>query len=62
MSDGQGRPGLVSSRVSLTYWRGVSLALVDHPSSDGMTIKTPSRADVLLDRPASHRVFSYCIG
>ena len=31
--------GLVSSRVSLTSWgEGASLALVGHPSSDGITI------------------------
>ena len=34
--------GLVSSGVSLTSWgEGASLALVDHPSSDGFTIKIP---------------------
>ena len=34
--------GLVPCRVSLTSWRdGASLALVGHPSSDGVTIKIP---------------------
>ena len=41
--------GLVSSRVSLTSrGEGVSLGLVGHPSSDGITIKMPYRVDVLL--------------
>ena len=32
--------GLVSSEASLTSWgEGASLALVGHPSSDGVTIK-----------------------
>ena len=40
---------LVSSGVSLTLWgEGVSLALFDHPSSDGIAIKIPYRVDVLL--------------
>ena len=34
--------GLVSSGDSLTSWgEGASLALVGHPSSDGVTIKMP---------------------
>ena len=34
--------GLVSSGASLTSWgEGASLALVGHPSSDGITIKMP---------------------
>ena len=34
--------GLVSSRASLTLWgEGASLALVGHPSSDGVMIKMP---------------------
>ena len=28
------------------------MALVDHPSSDGVTIKIPYRLDILLHRPA----------
>ena len=41
--------GLVSSGVSLTLWgEGASLALVGHPSSDGITIKIPYEVDVLL--------------
>ena len=40
--------GLVSSGVSLTSWgEGTSLALVGHPSSDGVTIKMPYGVDVL---------------
>ena len=40
--------GLVSSRVSLTSWgEGALLAMVDHPSSDGI-IKIPDGVDVLL--------------
>ena len=38
----------MSSRASLNSWgEGVSLALVGHPSSNGVTIKMPSRVDVL---------------
>ena len=34
--------GLVSSGASLTSWgEGASLALVGHPSTDGITIKMP---------------------
>ena len=41
--------GLVSSGVSLASWReDTSLALVGHPSRDGMTIKIPYVVDVLL--------------
>ena len=55
--------GLVSSGVSLTSWgEGASLALVGHPSSDGITIKIPYGVDVLLRRPASHPIFSYWVG
>ena len=37
--------------VSLTSWgEGVSLALVGHPSSDGVTINIPYGVDVLLHR------------
>ena len=41
--------GLVSSGASLTSWEeGASLALVGHPSSDGVTIKIPYMVDVFL--------------
>ena len=40
---------------------GASLALVGHPSSDGITIKMPYGVDV-LHRPASHPIFSYWVG
>ena len=54
--------GLVCSGVSLTSWgEGASLALVGHPSSDGVTIKMPYGLDV-LHRPASHPIFSYWVG
>ena len=44
---------------SLTSWgEGTSLALVGHPSSDGVTIKMPYGVDV-LHQPASHPIFSY---
>ena len=47
--------GLVSSRVSVTSWgEGAYLALVGHPSSDGITIKIPFGVDVLLHQPALH--------
>ena len=37
------------SETSLTLWgEGASLALVGHPSSDGVTIKVPYTVDVLL--------------
>ena len=55
-------PGLVSSRGSLTSWgEGASLALVGHPSSDGVTIKMPYGVDV-LHRSVSHSIFSYWVG
>ena len=39
---------LVSSRASLNSWgEGPPLALVGHPSSDGVTIKKPYGVDVL---------------
>ena len=41
--------------------KGASLALVGHPSSDGVTIKMPYGVDV-LHRPASHPIFSYWVG
>ena len=51
-----------ASGVSLTSWgEGVSLALVGHPSSDGVTIKMPYGVDV-LHRPALHPIFSYWVG
>ena len=54
--------GLVSSGTSLTSWgEGASLALVGHPSSDGITIKMPYGVDV-LHQPASHPNFSYWVG
>ena len=34
-------------------WEGASLALVGHPSSDGVIIKIPYGVDVLLHQPAS---------
>ena len=37
-----------------------SLALVGHPSSDGVMIQIPYGVDV-LHRPASQLIFSYCI-
>ena len=52
----------MSSLVSLTSWEKVSLALVGHPSSDGITVKIPYGVDVLLDLPASHSIFSYWVG
>ena len=43
--------GLVSSRDILTSWgEGASLALVGHPSSDGVTIKMPYGVDVFIDQ------------
>ena len=54
--------GLVSSRASLTSWgEGAFLALVGHPSRDGLTIKMPYGVDV-LHQPASHFIFSYWVG
>ena len=45
--------------VSLTSWgEDASLALVGHPSSDGVTIKMPYGVYV-LHRPDSHPIFSY---
>ena len=55
--------GLVSSGVSLTLWvEDASLALVGHPSIDGIKIKIPYGVNVLLGRPASHLIFSYWVG
>ena len=42
------------------WGEGASLALVGHPSSDGVTIKMPCRVDV-LHRPALHLIFSYWV-
>ena len=54
--------GLVSSGASLTSWgECASLALVHHPSSDGVTINMPYGVDI-LHRPASHPIFSYWVG
>ena len=51
----------MSSGASLTSWEeGASLALVDHPSSDGVTIKMPYEVDV-LNRPTLHPICSYWI-
>ena len=45
--------------ASLTSWgEGASLALVGHPSSDGVTIKVLYGVNV-LHLPASHPIFSY---
>ena len=39
---------LLSNGATLALWgEGASLALVDHPSSDGVTIKMSYRVDVL---------------
>ena len=54
---------LVSNGVSLTsLGEGVSLALVGHPFSYGITIKIPYGVDILLHRPTSHPIFSYSVG
>ena len=46
----------------MTLWgESASLTLVGHPSSDGLTIKMPYGVDV-LNRPASHPIFSYWVG
>ena len=43
----------MSSGASLNLWReGASLALIGHPSSDGVMIKIPYEVDVLLHQPA----------
>ena len=64
---------LVLSLETLKYWVGVqwgqsylvgegaSLALVGHPSSDGVILKVPYGLDV-LHQPASHPIFSYWVG
>ena len=54
--------GFMSSSTSLTSWgEGASLALVDHPSIDDVTIKMPYKVDVLC-WPASHPIFFYWVG
>ena len=52
--------GLVSSPTSWGEYG--SLALVDHPSSDGVTIKIFYGVDVLLNRTAMLPNYSYCTG
>ena len=53
----------VGIQQTLTSWRkGACLALVGHPSSDGVTKKTPYGVDALLHQPASHHTFSYWTG
>ena len=43
--------GFVSSGASLTSWgEGASLALVGHPSSDGVTIKMPYGVMFYIDQ------------
>ena len=43
--------GLVSSRASLNSWGEVaSLALVRHPSSDGVTIKMPYGVEFYINQ------------
>ena len=55
-------PVLPHGEKSLTSWgEGASLALVGHPSSDGVTIKMPYGVDA-LHRPALHPIFSYWVG
>ena len=38
--------------------QGASLAMVGHPSSDGVTIKIPYGINVSLHQPASYPIFS----
>ena len=45
---------------ALPHVEKVPLALVGHPSSNGITIKMPYGADVLL-RPASQPIFAYWV-
>ena len=52
-------PGLVSDGVSLALLgESASVAFVDHPFSDDISIKMPYGVDVLLHQPASHPIFS----
>ena len=54
--------GLVSSGASLASWgEGGPLALVGHPSIDGITIKMPYGVDA-LHRPALEPIFSNWVG
>ena len=46
----------------LPHGEKMPLALVGHPSSDGVIIKIPYVVDVLLHRPALHPVFSNWVG
>ena len=49
--------------VNLTSWEeGASLAMIGHPSSDGVIIKIPYGVNVSLHQPASHPIFSYWVG
>ena len=50
------RPCVTSSCVT-SWGEGASLALVDHPSSDGVKIKIPYGVDVSLHQPASLNLF-----
>ena len=51
--------GLASNRDTLTLWgEGAYLALVGHPSSNGVTIKLPYRVDVSLYLQAFQPIFS----
>ena len=55
--------GFVSCGASLPSWgEGAFLALVGHPSSDGVTLKIPYGLDVSLHQPALHSIFSYWVG
>ena len=55
--------GLVSRGVSLTSWGDrVSLTLIGHLLSDGVTIKTPYGVDVLLHQLVFHPIFSFGLG
>ena len=48
----------MSSGVSLTSWgKGASLALVDHPSSDGITMKIPYGVDVFTSITFASHLF-----
>ena len=54
--------GLVYSGASLTSkGKGASLALVGHPSSQGVTTKIPYGVDV-LHQPATQPTFSDWVG
>ena len=52
--------GQAKRQASLTSWgERAFLALVGHPSSDGVTIKILYWVDVSLHPPALHPIFSY---